>query len=58
MNIEPFPTARLAFKIEPAVLAVIDEKASRLGATRSYVARALIRNAVEQLRYSEAGIGK
>ena len=50
-RIQPRPTEQLNVRVLPEVIAEIDRMASRLKATRSAVARALIDSGLEQLRY-------
>jgi metal-responsive CopG/Arc/MetJ family transcriptional regulator len=52
IRIEPRLTEQLNIKIQPDVIAEIDRAALRLRATRSAVARALIRSELDQLRCS------
>jgi hypothetical protein len=52
IRIEPRLTEQLNIKIQPDVIAEIDRAALRLRATRSAVARALIRSGLDQLRCS------
>ena len=50
IRIEPRPTEQLNIKVQPDVIAEIDRAALRLRASRSAVARALIRSGLDQLR--------
>ena len=52
IRIEPRLTEQLNIKVQPDVIAEIDRAALRLRATRSAVARALIRSGLDQLRCS------
>lgn len=53
-GIECRPSVQLSLKVEPVVAAEIDAAASRLDATRSSVARALLRAGLKKL--GETGV--
>ena len=50
-RIQPRSIEQLNVRVLPEIIAEIDRMASRLKATRSAVARALIYSGLEQLRY-------
>jgi hypothetical protein len=49
IRIDSRPTEHLNFKVQPGVIASLDRAASRLRASRSAVARALLQSAMEHL---------
>jgi len=50
LNLEPRPTRQLNLKAEPQLVDAVDRVADRLGTSRSAIARALIRQGLNQLQ--------